>query len=73
MTVKELYHATNLIGPILLSHPRTNTFGEDSVDEKIYPDSNELRCDFSQIGDFKITHIQAIHGRLILSIEKPKA
>ena len=70
MTVKELYYSTNLIGPILLSCARTDIFGDDSVDEKIYPSSNELRCDFGSIGDFRITHMQAIQGRLTLTIEK---
>lgn len=71
MTVKEFYYATNLIGPISLSHNRIDIFGVDSVDEKSYPNSNDLRCDLGSIGDFKITHIQAIHGTLTLSIEKP--
>ena len=34
MAVKELYYATNLIGPILLSHTSTDIFGDDSTDER---------------------------------------
>ena len=73
MTVKELYYATNLIGPIALSYSRIDIFGTDSVDEKIYPNSNDLRYDLGSIGDFKITHIQSIRGTLTLSIEKSEA
>lgn len=73
MTVKELYYATNLIGPIVLSYSRIGVFGEDSVDEKIYSNSNELKYDFVYIGDFKITQMQVKGGRLTLLIEKPKA
>lgn len=72
MTVKELYYATNLIGPILLSCSRVDIFGDDSVDEKSYLNSNELRCDLGSVGDFKITHIEARLGTIILSIKKPK-
>lgn len=71
MTVKELYYATNLIGPILLSCSRVDIFGDDSVDEKSYLSSNELRCDLGSVGDYKITHIQALTGILELTIENP--
>lgn len=71
MTVKELYYATNLIGPICLSYSRTDIFGGDSVDEKTYPSSNDLQFDLSCIGDYKITHIQSIRGYLTMIIEEP--
>lgn len=71
MTVKEFYYATSLIGPILLSHSYEDIYGQDGTQEKIYSTASDLQYDFGHIGDYKVTHIQAIHGKLTLTIVKP--
>lgn len=71
MTVKELYYATNLIGPILLSYSCADIYGQDTTQEKAYSTASDLQYDFRYIGDYKVTHIQAIHGTLTLTIVKP--
>lgn len=71
MTVKELYYATSLIGPILLTYTYEDIYGQDSTQVKIYSTASDLQYDFRYIGDYKVTHIQAIHGTLTLTIVKP--
>lgn len=71
MTVKELYHATNLIGPILLSCNRTDIFGDGTVDQKRYSTATDLKYDFINIGGYNVTHIQAMNNMLCLTIVKP--
>ena len=71
MTVKELYYATSLIGPICLSFGRKDIFGYDTADEKNYSSGNDLQFDLPYIGDYKITHIQSLRGYLHITIEEP--
>ena len=71
MTVKELYYATQLIGPICLSYGATDIYGQEINQEKSYPTETELQYDFKYIGDYKVIAIQAIRGQLELTIEKP--
>lgn len=71
MTVKELYHATKLIGPVLLSCNRTDIFGDDSVDQKRYSTATDLKYDFINIGDYNVTHIHALDNMLCLTIVEP--
>lgn len=71
MTVKELYYATQLIGPIRLSYGTTDIYGQEINQEKSYPTGTELHYDFNHIGEYKVIAIQAIRGQLELTIEKP--
>lgn len=71
MTVKELYYATQLIGPLCLSYGTTDIYGQEINQEKIYPTGTDLHYDFKYIGDYKVIAIQAIRGQLELTIEKP--
>lgn len=71
MTVKEFYYATSLIGPISLTYSCIDIYGDDSLQQKTYPTATDLKCDLGHIGDYKIIHIQAIHGTLCIDIEKP--
>ena len=71
MTVKELYYATQLIGPVCLSYGTKDIYGQEINQEKIYPTETDLQYDFKYIGDYKVIAIQAIRGRLELTIEKP--
>lgn len=71
MTVKELYYAIQLIGPICLSYGSTDIYGQAINQEKIYPTETDLHYDFKYIGDYKVIAIQAIRGQLELTIEKP--
>lgn len=71
MSVEELYYAINLKGPIRLSYCRTDIFGYDITDEKEYPSGSELQYDLSHIGRYKVAHVEAIKGVLVITIEDP--
>jgi len=71
MTVKEIYQATQLIGPVCLSYGTTDIYGQEINQEKIYSTGTDLKYDFKYIGEYKVIAIQAIRGQLELTIEKP--
>lgn len=71
MTVKELYYAINLKGLICLSYCRKDIFGYDITDEKQYSSGSELQYDLSYIGHYKVAHVEAIKGVLVITIEEP--
>lgn len=70
MTVKELYYATQLIGPICLSYETTDIYGQDMNQEKPYSTGTDLHYDFKYIGDYKVIAIQSVRGQLEIKIEK---
>lgn len=71
MTVKELYYAMQLIGPLCLTYGTTDIYGQEINQEKSYPTGTDLTYDFRYIGDYKVIAIQSIRGQLELTIEKP--
>ena len=71
MTVKELYYATQLNGPIYLSYETTDIYGQDINQEKSYCKGTDLHYDFKYIGDYKVIAIQSIRGQLEIKIKKP--
>lgn len=71
MTVKELYYAMQLIGPLCLTYGTTDIYGQEINQEKSYPTGTDLTYDFRYIGDYKVIAIQAIKGQIELTIEKP--
>lgn len=71
MTVKELYYATQLFGPLCLSYGATDIYGQDINQEKAYSTGTDLQYDFKYIGDYKVIAIQSVRGVLEITIEKP--
>lgn len=71
LTVKELYYETILTGRILLAYKCIDVYGDEIRQEKLYDCDSDLINDFNYIGDYKITHIQALTGILELTIENP--
>lgn len=71
LTVKELYHATNLKGRILLVYVYTDVYGVKSTQEKRYDKASDLIYDFVCIGNYNITSIEPGNGMLVLNIENP--
>lgn len=71
MTVKELYNATQLFGPLCLSYGTTDIYGQDINQEKGYSTGTDLQYDFKYIGDYKVIAIQSDRGVLEITIEKP--
>lgn len=71
MTVKELYYATQLFGPLCLSYGTTDIYGQDINQEKAYSTGTDLQYDFRYIGDYKVIAIKSVRGELEITIEKP--
>lgn len=70
MTVKELYYAVQLIGPICTSYATTDIYGQNITQEKVYSEGTGLKYDFTYIGDYKVIAIQSVRGQLEITIEK---